>query len=67
MKYLNSFISKRPSCPSEKERLALAIHFFPLRAKLKVTVCDFSRKDSADPAKPYNKFDIPLGQVEDCK
>ncbi|KAL9597541.1 MAG: hypothetical protein Q9179_004228 [Wetmoreana sp. 5 TL-2023] len=58
-KYLWSCIrSTRPTCPAEKELLALATYFFPPRAELTVTVCDFG-------AGRYEKSSVSLGRIDE--
>ncbi|KAL8732440.1 MAG: hypothetical protein Q9181_003960 [Wetmoreana brouardii] len=58
-KYLWSCIrSTRPTCPSDKELLALATYFFPPRAELTVTVCDFG-------AGRYEKSSVSLGRLDE--
>lgn len=63
-KYIMSCIfSKRPSWLSHTELLSLATYFFPLRAELKVVVCDFTREFGRGRCK--TSF-VPLFQSDKC-
>ena len=41
---LSKIYPKRPPCPSGRELLSLAKYYFPQRASLKATVCDFGHE-----------------------
>lgn len=62
--FLSFILPNKPSCPSDAELLSLTTYFFPLRANLKVTVCDFVCEPGA--ARQTTTI-IPLSQAERCR
>lgn len=64
-KYILSCIySTRTPCPSHAELLALATFFFPPRAKLTATICDFSCKSGVGLCETSS---VPLFQAYKCR
>ncbi|KAL8722754.1 MAG: hypothetical protein Q9225_000815 [Loekoesia sp. 1 TL-2023] len=50
-------IRRRPACPHEQELLSLALYYFPPRAELRATICDFGNGR-------FERFEQNLGKID---
>jgi hypothetical protein len=57
---LGSLFRSRPRIPKHEELVSLAKHYFPLRAEVKIYVCDFGENY-------FEKQEVPLGEIDNCR
>jgi hypothetical protein len=56
---LGNLFARRAPLPKHEELVSLAKHYFPLRADVKLYVCDFGENK-------FNKEEVPLGMIDSC-